>query len=317
VGATLAIVILITFFAGVYLWSGQVEQEMDEFDIYRKEEDLVVFATFNYTGEEYNVSISTENTGTADIELVRVWIIDENNNDHQFLNISYFLPQRTTEFLSTSEIGKLLEKLDNTFDLTSSTYYVKILTAKGNLFSTTLIPLALYQNVYSSAIITESSYIYFESSSNSSEGYLEVWNGLENMTIETILVSGIINVTNVMNYTINENITLPIDDEAFVEEIILPDNTVLNDITIPINVTITIPVEFNVTETQEITIFQSDKISADNSTILSNLISAIIWEVTMSEVIRQNVDGMIHIELIDSSGQIVTAGYLRVQLSEE
>jgi len=34
-------------------------------------------------------------------------------------------------------------------------------------------------------------------------------------------------------------------------------------------------------------------------------------------VIRQNVEGMIHIELIDSSGQIVAAGYLMVQLSEE
>jgi hypothetical protein len=171
---------------------------------------------------------------------------------------------------------------------------VKILTSKGNLYSTMLIPLTVQQNIYSSAIISESSYIYFNPLSNLSDAHFEVWNGLENMTIETIVISGMINETVLINYTINENVSLTMWEGTENETII------------------EFPVELNITEVRTVALFQSDRIEINNSTILSNRISAIEWNNEISQVIKQNSESMVFIELIDSSGQIVTACYLKI-----
>ena len=192
VGATLAIVILVTFFSGVYLWTAQVKREMDQLDSDRTDESIVVHATFNYTeGDSVDmtdVNITVENTGTVDSELTRVWIIDKDNNEHYSQDVARNLPQRTSIFLTETD-------LNYTFNVTASTYYIKAVTTRGNMKGSSLEPADILETSYPVAIISEASNIKM----TDDNVHLVAWSSLSNQTITSIVITNSSSVSEVIN----------------------------------------------------------------------------------------------------------------------
>lgn len=192
----------ILFIGGTFLWQSTKQAEMNALDKDRMDERVSVQATHKWDkdeGEEgkYIVTVKVRNIGTIDIEIIRLWILDKDHshgNSHLCIDISK--PLAVGGHTSIVEVKNLINSFDNEenpifdppegnpdhpFNVAETTYYFKVVTARGNIFNALLVP-----NLNAPAVImpgasyvTDDGYIY-----------LEVYNGLdETITIDLIVAT--------------------------------------------------------------------------------------------------------------------------------
>jgi hypothetical protein len=94
--------------------------------------------SFNNVTESYSAIVYVQNTGLVSLTLVQVWIIDVNNDDHQHIDISY--PLEVDEAAYIVEIYELIDSLTHQFDLTTTLYVFRVVTERGNIASSKLMP---------------------------------------------------------------------------------------------------------------------------------------------------------------------------------
>lgn len=134
VGATLAILILVTFLGGVYLWTYSKERRMSQLDEARSAEDIALRAAFTYEEGAYPVNVTAENTGSVDVQVIRLWLIDGTTNQHSHVDLVPPLNVRVgeTKVIPTSALGIDIGEGETV------SYTFKAATKRGRSFSTQL-----------------------------------------------------------------------------------------------------------------------------------------------------------------------------------
>ena len=184
----MSLTITILFISGTFIWQVQSQSQVNALDTSRMDETYLVTPTFSYNkeAETYSAIVNVRNTGLVPIKLVQAWIIDADNNDHKHIDISYHLEVDAAIYIS--EIYELIESLTYQFDLTTTLYHFKIVTERGNLASSKLMPSAAFQSNWPAIIIPDASYI--KKQGNDINIHLEVWNRLdEELNITLIVMS--------------------------------------------------------------------------------------------------------------------------------
>ena len=145
VGAVMAIVIIMLIVSGVFLWSATVTQYMTNFDRERMSEDAVVYASWEYvSGGGLNYSVSVKNTGAIDISLVSMWLITNITGHPQqhkmvLFNPPISVPAGKLVYIPFSYIQQLNQSVGG-IDPYNSTYKFRVVSSRGNLFESRLVP---------------------------------------------------------------------------------------------------------------------------------------------------------------------------------
>lgn len=145
VGAVMAIVIIMLIVSGVFLWSATVTQYMTNFDRERMSEDAVVYASWEYvSGGGLNYSVSVKNTGAIDISLVSMWLITNITSHPQQHKMVLFSPPISVPagklvYIPFSYIQQLNQSVGG-IDPYNSTYKFRVVSSRGNIFESRLIP---------------------------------------------------------------------------------------------------------------------------------------------------------------------------------
>ena len=178
------LMITIVFIGGTFLWQSTNQAEMTALDKDRSDERFSVEATWDST--THNVDIKVNNIGIIDVEFVRLWILDmdhSHDNAHLWIDISY--PLAVGGYTFIDEIDELItlfndidENPDFPFNVAETTYYFKVVTARGNIANTLLVPYSAVGSQWSAVIIPEKSCV--ESDPPGANIYLEVYNSLVN-----------------------------------------------------------------------------------------------------------------------------------------
>lgn len=135
VGLVMSLLIIILFTGGTFLWQVNQENMMNALDKDWFDESYLVEATYGS-----DITIQVINNGAIDVKLIRIWIIDNDNNDHQSINVDYDIPAGATTSIDQAEINELTDKLSNPLDMDTITYYFKIVTERGNMVTSILAP---------------------------------------------------------------------------------------------------------------------------------------------------------------------------------
>ncbi|MCK5403509.1 hypothetical protein KAI60_05280, partial [Candidatus Bathyarchaeota archaeon] len=138
ISTVMFLIISILFIGGTFVWQVKGQYQVDVLDNSRIQERYLVEPTFSYNqeNEAYSAIINVQNIGPIEIKLVQAWIIDEANNDHKHIDISYTLGVDESTYIS--EIDTLIQSLTHPFNLYESTYYIKIVSERGNIASSRL-----------------------------------------------------------------------------------------------------------------------------------------------------------------------------------
>ena len=138
ISTVMFLIISILFISGTFIWQVQGQSQVSALDANRIEERYLVEPTFSYNqGEDaYSAIVHVQNIGPIEIKLVQAWIIDEDNNDHKHIDISYTLGVDDSTYIL--EIEELIASLTHPFNLYESTYYMKIVSERGNIASSRL-----------------------------------------------------------------------------------------------------------------------------------------------------------------------------------
>jgi len=180
------------FVGGTFIWQVDVQNKMNKLNKDRMDERVSMEATFAYDDEEqkYKVDpIKVKNLGTIDVRLVRIWIIDDDNNYHKYIDISYTVPVGSSTSLTQNDTAELTNI--PAFDVTTTTYYFKIVTERGNIATTRLMPRAATEYL-STVIMPGASYVKEVKGIPGvvAEIHLEIWNRLdEDQTIDLIVAT--------------------------------------------------------------------------------------------------------------------------------
>ena len=182
----MVLMISILFVGGTFIWQVQSQTQVNALDTSRMDETYFVEPVFSYNkeAEAYSAIVYVHNTGLVPIKLVQAWIIDEDNNDRQHIEISYNLG--VDEGIYISEIYELVDSLTQTFDLTTTEYNFKIVTERGNLASSKLMPSAAFQSNWPAIIIPDASYVKKQGANV--KIHLEIWNRLDEELHITLIV---------------------------------------------------------------------------------------------------------------------------------
>ena len=162
VAAIMFLLIAVLFIGGTFLWQSTSEAHMNAFEKDRMDETLSVEASYQYsdiTGN-YSTQLKVKNTGPIDIQIIRAWIIDEDNNDHK--NVTCYYPIPVDSFDHVAEIEALQILLEHPFDLkneSSPTYFFKVVTERGNIASCKLMPKAAFISNWPAVIVPEASWV--------------------------------------------------------------------------------------------------------------------------------------------------------------
>jgi len=177
VAAIMFLMISILFVGGTFLWQSTSKSHMIAYDKDRMDESLSVEASYSYDNvtKIYTTELKVRNTGPIDIQLIQAWIIDETNNDHQNVDVNYPIAVDTYEYVA--EMDDLKNSLTNPFDLTTTTYFFKVVTERGNIASSRLMPQTAFQSNWPAVIIPGASWVKREN--NSGHINLVVFNRLE------------------------------------------------------------------------------------------------------------------------------------------
>jgi hypothetical protein len=138
ISTVMFLIISILFVGGTFIWQVQGQSQVNALDSSRIEERYLVEPTFSYNQENkaYSAIVNVQNIGPIEIKLVQAWIIDEANNDHQHIDISYNLGVDESTYII--EMDELIASLTHPFNLYESIYYIKIVSERGNIASSRL-----------------------------------------------------------------------------------------------------------------------------------------------------------------------------------
>ena len=131
VGAAMAILILITYFSGVYLWTASVQREMKQLDWEREQEEFEVYVV--HSPETEKIISVVHNMCAIRIKIIRFWVINEDLHESYDLSI----------VIATWDDQVVMEDL---YEVTGLTYtellncQFKVATERGNIKTTILIP---------------------------------------------------------------------------------------------------------------------------------------------------------------------------------
>ena len=171
VAAIMFLLITILFIGGTFLWQTTNEAHMNAFEKDRMDEGLSVEASYTFSEETgfgiYTPHLKVKNTGPIDIQIIQAWIIDSTNNVH--VNISCYYPIPVDSFENIDEIDILTNdpNLDPPFvlgEMNTSTYYFKVVTERGNIASSRLMPKAAFLSNWPAVIVPEASWVKREGS---------------------------------------------------------------------------------------------------------------------------------------------------------
>jgi hypothetical protein len=118
---------------------------------------------------------------------VQAWIIDEMHNDHQHIDISYTLGVDQGVYIA--EIEALIAKLAVPFDLYEATYYIKIVSERGNIASSRLTFGAELEIDSAWPIVIDRDTSWVRKIGNKGEIKLHVFNGLEEAITISLVVA--------------------------------------------------------------------------------------------------------------------------------
>ncbi len=189
ISTVMFLIISILFVGGTFIWQVQGQSQVNALDSSRMDERYVVEPTFFYNQgkEAYSAVLNVRNIGPIEIKLVQAWIIDEENNDHQHIDISYNLG--VDESTYTLEIDELIASLTYPFNLYESTYYLKVVSERGNIASSRLTYGAEMMNVDSNwPIIIDRETSWVKKVGNQGHIKLHVFNKLDEEIVISIIV---------------------------------------------------------------------------------------------------------------------------------
>jgi len=189
ISTVMFLIIAALFLSGTFLWQVKSQDQINMLDDNRMAEAYVVTPTFFFDKEEdvYTAIVKVENVGPIEIKLVQMWIIDESNNDHKNIDISYVLG--VDDSADISEIGDLISGLDNSFDLYSTTYYIKVVTSRGNVASSRLMHRAEMDGDSNWPIIIDSDTSWVMAVGSQGHIHLEAWNRLDTEIMISLVVA--------------------------------------------------------------------------------------------------------------------------------
>jgi hypothetical protein len=180
------LLITVLFVSGTFIWQVKSQTDVNALDTTRMDETYRVEPTFSFNNvtQTYSAIMRVVNTGVVPITLVQAWIIDEANNDHQRIDISYTVGVDEATYIQ--ELHDLILKLTHPFDLTTTVYFFKVVTERGNLATSKLTPTAAFQSNWPAVIIPEASYV--QKVGVFAKIHLEIWNRLTEELHLTLLV---------------------------------------------------------------------------------------------------------------------------------
>ena len=191
ISTVMFLIISILFLGGTFGWQIKSQNQVQALDSYRMDERYTVEPTFSFSPgmEAYSAVINVKNIGSIDITLVQAWIIDEENNDHKHIDISYYLPVDDSTYIS--EIEDLIESLSHPLNVYDTTYYIKIVSERGNIASSRLMHRSGMGGGESNwPIIIDQDTSWIKKVGNKAHIHLEVWNKLDqNVTISLIVAT--------------------------------------------------------------------------------------------------------------------------------
>jgi len=154
------------------------------------DERYLVEPTFSYNQgkEAYSAVVNVRNIGPIELKLVQAWIIDEENNDHKHVDISYHLGVDESTYIL--EIDELISRLIHPFNLYESTYYIKIVSERGNIASSRLTYRAEMMDVESNwPIIIDRETSWIKKVGNNGHIKLHVFNKLDEEIVISLIVA--------------------------------------------------------------------------------------------------------------------------------
>ena len=189
ISTVMFLIISILFVGGTFIWQVQGQSQVDALDTSRMEERYLVEPTFSFNQgkEAYSAILNVQNIGPIEITLVQAWIIDEENNDHQHIDISYTLGVDESTYIL--EIDELLTSLTHPFNLYESTYYIKIVSEKGNIASSRLMHRAEMDGESDWPVIIDSDTSWIKAVGSQGQIHLEAWNSLDTEIVISLVVA--------------------------------------------------------------------------------------------------------------------------------
>jgi len=178
VASIMFLLITILFIGGTFLWQSTNEAHMNAFEKDRMDEGLSVEASYKYNDATgfYDTQLKMKNTGPIDIQIIQAWITDVDNNDHQHINCYYAIPVDSFEDLA--EMGVLITSLEHPFDIETTSYFFKVITERGNVASSRLMPRAAFLSNWPAVIVPEASFVRRDGSGGLIQ--LVIYNRLDN-----------------------------------------------------------------------------------------------------------------------------------------
>ena len=189
VSTVMFFLIAIAFVGGTFVWQVKSQTEIGALDDLRMDEQFSVEPTFSYDKdtETFTIIVKVRNSGPIDVKLVQAWIIDETNNDHQHIDIYYYLGVDESTYIL--EIDELIARLTHTFNLYESTYYIKIVSERGNIASSGLIYGAEMNIDSDSPVIIDRETSWVKKVGNKGQIKLHVFNQLDEAVIISLVVA--------------------------------------------------------------------------------------------------------------------------------
>jgi hypothetical protein len=187
VAAIMFLLISILFVGGTFLWQTTTEAHMNAFEKDRMDESLSVEASYIYNDMTgfFDTQLKVKNTGPIDIQIIQAWIIDVDHNEHQRINCYYAIP--VDSFENVAEIVALQESLTHEFNLEEHQYLFKVVTERGNLATSRLMPRAAFLSNWPAVIIPEASWVKRDGAGGLIQ--LVVYNRLEDPLHLTLIVA--------------------------------------------------------------------------------------------------------------------------------
>lgn len=208
VASVMFLMISILFIGGTFVWQSTAQNQMIARDKDRMDERISVQATHKWNGEKYVVTVKVSNIGIIDVEIVRLWILDMDHNEHLDIDISSPLSVGDHASIAETEIDEY------SFDVDETSYYFKVVTARGNIANSLLMPYSMLESQWPAIIIPGASYV-----TKDKHIHLEVYNSLdETITIDLIVAT-------------RHNITAPKTDMIDVEPdwLLIPGDITVGD----------------------------------------------------------------------------------------
>ncbi|MGP3702147.1 MAG: hypothetical protein ACKD6N_00020 [Candidatus Bathyarchaeota archaeon] len=200
VGTVMAIMIIMLIIGGVFLWSSTVTHYMSNFDRERLSENAAVSATWKYRDEEgYIVTVRVRNTGTIDLSLASLWLIEVSSGgqeQHAMVEFNPYIPVGEAVNINSTYIQQLSNSVGGINPL-SSTYKFKIVTSRGNIFEAKLVPFYAEGETNPVSISPDPSETRVELEVKVTRVQVTAWNTLEDkdITISYVAVTPMYNET--------------------------------------------------------------------------------------------------------------------------